>query len=577
MRLRGLKIERFRGIKSLDWTVDGRVCCLVGAGNNCKTTILDAIGLLGTTRTPPFDDFDFHDSDPEAGPIVIEGVFGDLPLSLLADNRFGLDLIGIDEAGVAHDEPGDHAPGIRVRLDVDVSLEPVWRLISSRNPEGRLLSTRDRASLLVGRLGSDPNRQFSLARGTALSRGVANTEDVGAILASAYRLARASVVGAVDLSTFEPAVEEVTATARQVGAGDVADDLSIGLELSPTSAAGLTLHSGTVPVANSGLGTRRLLALGLELGNSESGGLVCIDEIEHGLEPHRIRHLISVLAGLVEPTEGSAGGQLIFTSHSPIVLGELGSAGVAVVRSNAGAVDVREVPDDLTALIRSTPEAVLASRVVVGEGKTEVGLLRAYGRRWAVDHDNQSLAQKGIAVVEGGGHSAPARAAQLASLGYPVVLLADSDTPLTPTPPELTAAGVTVVQWAGGVSTEERLLSDLSWHSVVAAFELVVEQDRERADVVNAILASPPGKAAMQRAGLARNDIGDDLTALLTAGLTEVEARSAFATAAKSKSNGWFKRIDLGEALGGLALEDTDIQGTPFASALADIEGWCHG
>lgn len=576
MRLWNLKVERFRGIKSLDWTPNGRVCCLVGPGDNCKTTIIEAIGLLGTPRTPLFDDLDFHGCSPDAGPIVIEGIFGDLPPTLLADNRFGLDLIGIDETGTTHDEPGDHAPGIRVRLDVDATLEPVWRLISARNPEGRLLSSRDRSNLLVGRLGNDPDRQFSLARGTALSRGISNTDDVAAVLSAAYRAARTSVAGATDLSAFDPAVGEVATTARRVGAGSIADDLSIGLELSPSSAGGLTLHSGAVPVGNAGLGTRRLLALGLELGNREADGLLCIDEIEHGLEPHRIRHLCSVLASLVEPGEGGNGGQVIFTSHSPVVLGELGSSGVTVVRNRAGLVEARAVPPDLTALIRSTPDALLASRVVVGEGKTEVGLLRAFGARWIADHDNQSLAQKGIALVDGAGHSAPSRSLELAGLGYPVLLLADSDTSLTPPPTELAAAGVTVVQWDGMMSTEQRVITDLSWGGVKAAFNVVVEQDRERGHVIDAILAGAPGEQAMRRLGVARNQVGDDLDALLAAGMMDSEVRSAFAAAAKSKQ-AWFKRIDLGEALAQIALDDFDIANTPFDAAMRTVEKWCHG
>ncbi len=373
MRLWHLRVERFRGIQVLDWSLDERVCCLIGAGDNCKTTILDAIALLGSPRTPSFDDFDFHGGSPDAGPIVVEGVFGELPAALLADNRFGLDLVGIDEAGDTHDEPADYEPGVRVRLDVDATLEPVWRLISARNPEGRLLSARDRASLLVGRLGASPERQFSLSRGTALSRNVSDADQVGAILSAAYRAARTSVVDAADLSVFDPAVGEVATSAREVGAGSIADDLSIGLEISPTAAGGLTLHSGAVPVSNAGLGTRRLLALGLEIGITESGGLVCIDEIEHGLEPHRIRHLISLLSGLVAPAEDRSGGQLIFTTHSPVVLGELGAPGVTVVRNNSGSVDARTVHPDLTALVRSTPDALLASRVIVGEGKRRFG------------------------------------------------------------------------------------------------------------------------------------------------------------------------------------------------------------
>jgi hypothetical protein len=566
MRLCHLRIERFRGIRLLDWTLRDRVCCLIGAGDNCKTTILDAITLLGSPRTPSFDDFDFYGGSPGDGPIIIEGVFGELPARLLADHRFGLDLLGIDDEGTAHDEPADFEPGIRVRLDVDATLEPVWRLMSARNPDGRLLSARDRASLVIGRLGANPDRQFSLARGTALSRNICDTDQVGVILSAAYRAARTSVVAAADLSVFDSAVESVANKARDVGAGSIADHMSIGLEISPTAAGGLTLQSGAVPVSGAGLGTRRLLALGLEIGITESVGLVCIDEIEHGLEPHRIRHLVSLLSNLVAPDEDRAGGQLIFTTHSPVVLGELGAE---------GEVEARPVDSDLTGLVRSTPDALLASRVIVGEGKTEVGLLRTYGDFWVTDH-GESLAQKGISIVDGGGQNAAKRALDLAGLGLPVLLVADSDVALKPSATTLAAAGVVVVQWAGSMSTEQRLAADLSPEGLQAAFEAVVDEDREPAHVIDAILASAPGTAALRRLGAGRSDVGDDLEALRAAGLTEEEIREAFGTTAKSK-NAWFKRIDHGETLGRIAVEDPTTPGTDFGKALSMVEKWCHG
>ena len=43
MQIRHVHIERFRGIKTLDWRVDGQVICLVGPGDSTKSTILCAI------------------------------------------------------------------------------------------------------------------------------------------------------------------------------------------------------------------------------------------------------------------------------------------------------------------------------------------------------------------------------------------------------------------------------------------------------------------------------------------------------------------------------------------------------
>ncbi len=187
MRLTHLRVERFRGILLLDWHVPDRLTCLVGPGDSAKTTVLEAVSLLGSTRAAGFSDYDFHGATSGAGPIVIEGVFADMPETLLADNRFGMDLVGVDAGGTIHAEPGEHEPAIRIRLDVDASLEPVWRVISTRNPDGRVLTARDRAALGISRLGDAPERQFNLARGSALARAIAQPDEVAEVLAEAYR------------------------------------------------------------------------------------------------------------------------------------------------------------------------------------------------------------------------------------------------------------------------------------------------------------------------------------------------------------------------------------------------------
>jgi len=571
MRLWILRIERFRGIATLDWRPDERIQCLVGAGDMGKTTVLEAVSLLGTPRNRTFDDNDFHGADPRAGPIVIQGTFGELPAALLADNRFGLDLVGVDGDGNLQEEPGDNDPAVTIRLDVDQTLEPVWRVISTRNPEGRPLTGRDRAALAISRLGDDPDRQFSLARGTALARTVTSSDDVAEVLAAAYRQAREAVRG-TDLSALNGAIRSARSTATKVGAGAVADNLEVNLETSPATASGLTLHATGIPVRSAGLGTRRLLALGLELGSSDAGAVLCIDEIEHGLEPHRIRHLVSTLDTLVQ-----AGGQVLFTSHSSVVLGELGSRGVSVVRSEDGVVDVRAVPADLADIVRGAPEALLARKVVVGEGKTEVGIVRAFGPAWTTRHEGKALAQVGVAVVEGGGHLAPRRALQLARLGYPTLLLADSDVPMDPDQAALAAAGVTVVQWAGSMCTEERALTDMSWEGVTKAFEAVVENGHDSSSMISAIVGSGPAKGALEELGVARAEIGNTLDALLNAGVSEATVRKGFAAAAAHKEHRWFKRIDSGEALGRIAAEDPDTPASPFGGSLGEVEVWCHG
>jgi putative ATP-dependent endonuclease of the OLD family len=94
MQIRHVRIERFRGIKLLDWQPSGEVICLLGPGDSTKTTIIEAIELTLSPRWDyAFDDSDFFDGNTDS-PIVITATVGQLPDSLRADNKFGLHIRG---------------------------------------------------------------------------------------------------------------------------------------------------------------------------------------------------------------------------------------------------------------------------------------------------------------------------------------------------------------------------------------------------------------------------------------------------------------------------------------------------
>jgi putative ATP-dependent endonuclease of OLD family len=62
----------------------------------------------------------------------------------------------------------------------------------------------------------------------------------------------------------------------------------------------------------------------------QKASVALIDEIEHGLEPHRISRLLSHLK--TEKDEEEAKAQVFMTTHSPVVLQELSVAELNVVR-----------------------------------------------------------------------------------------------------------------------------------------------------------------------------------------------------------------------------------------------------
>jgi putative ATP-dependent endonuclease of OLD family len=571
VRLLRLQIDRFRGIRSLDWTVRDRLACLVGPGDAGKSTILEAVARAAAPSNMPFTDDDFFGGDPGAG-LAIEATFGDLPVGhgLLGESRFGLLLGGVDADGRLYDEPGDHEPTITLRVGVDESLEATWRVVTGADREGRLIGARDRAVLGVAQVGVNPDRQFTWARGSALGRMTG--DGVVAIIAEAQQAFR-TAADSVDLQALEAAVGVARAAGVRMGAGRVADSFA-RIDVPRLTSTLLALREAGIPVAAAGLGSRRLLALGIELAGTATGGIVCLDELESGLEPHRVRHLIQAL---ISATEGGQG-QVLFTSHSPTVIEELGARYLHAVRNDGGDVTITAVPGELTPVARANAAALLSRRVIVAEGKTEIGLLRAYVEPWAAEHEGRTLAFEGVAVVDGGGTSAPERARALHSLGYPAMLLADSDRPLDPTPDQLRAAGVAVVQWPGTMCTEQRLVTDLSWAAVEALFGCLPDVGVEPQHAVTAMLTTPPGQQRLTELGLPRKDVGDTLDALSTAGFAPELVRECLWRAATSKSSrGWFKLIDTGQVLGEIAAADPQLAATPGGQALTTIQQWAYG
>lgn len=224
------------------------------------------------------------------------------------------------------------------------------------------------------------------------------------------------------------------------------------------AAGALSLHDGKVPMRRAGLGTRRLLAVAMQREVAAQSGLTIVDEFEHGLEPHRIRRLLRVLRGRPPEGQGTAMGQLILTTHSPTVLSELDATEVAVVcREADGTARVKSLPHAVAYVLKRTPEALLARKVIVAEGATEEGLCLALDDAWT-EETGVSFGYRGVSVVDGGGSSQPAElAGHLVALGYDVALLIDSDARAK----EGKAAMARVLAWPGGVSTEQRLAADL--------------------------------------------------------------------------------------------------------------------
>ena len=170
MRIRHLKIQNFRGIKDFSQKFNRDFVCLIGRGDSCKTTILEAISLaLSPSWSIIFHDTDFHKSNVKE-PIEIYVSLTNFPDSFITESKYGLHLRGLNKQnGEIEDElKDDHEKVLTIKLSVDEYLEPHWVITNSRQLEDKPISASDRAKLNCFMVSDYVDRHFSWNKGNPL-------------------------------------------------------------------------------------------------------------------------------------------------------------------------------------------------------------------------------------------------------------------------------------------------------------------------------------------------------------------------------------------------------------------------
>lgn len=577
MRLRQLTIRNFRGIQSCQWKGPPSFVALVGRGDSTKTSLLDAIGLVLSPRyNVTFTDADFHNCDPTK-PIEICAVVSDLPDALVTEGSHGKNRSGITAEGELLHDPTDD-PGIEecliICLRVDQTLEPSWEVLRTDAAEGDRISAADRGRLGFFRIGDAVDTHLRWGRGSALTTLTASKAGITSAVVEAQRQAR-SAVDSLKATPLHDAASTAQERAKHLGAGSFSQ-LRPGLDPSVGStSAALVLHNDAVPLTQYGLGSRRLLSLSIQEGALDGNSVIGIDEIESGLDPHRLSHVLGYLR--CRATEGTL--QVFLTTHSPLVVEGLSNVELAVVRSVEGTTTITTVPaeldptdtDRMQGVIRSWPSALLASDVVVGEGPTEVGflmrLLLAFDGVATAESEATSVS-RGVAVANGSGSSqAPRKALAVQRLGYGTFLLIDGDTDENQADvARAVAGGVTLHRWPDGQALEDVLASELSMSGLQKLVDLAMNE-RSEESVLSAV----------------RNFTGLDFTTTVVSdwieALGEPEVRRVIGLAAqggrpdgkKKSENAWFKRQDRGWELGAIVVNE--LSQVPANGALT--EGMC--
>lgn len=479
MKIRKVKIKNFRGVKELDWSLpNADIFCLIGKGDSSKSTILEAIRYAFHPQwNLTLSDSDFHQCKV-ADSIAIEITIGALTEAFCSLDKYGQYLRGWDAATLKlTDEPEDHLESVlTVRLTVDKDLEPKWMVVCDRHPDGVQFKQSDRNKVSVGLIGAYSEKQLSWATGTALAK-LTEAQSLNELLANASRTARASLDGdrPVTLKNFDAAAGKSQEIAKLLGV-PVSDAYKAHLDLASINlkVGGLALHDGDIPLRQLGLGSRRMLLCGIQKMGLEEGHITLFDEVEFGLEPHRITRLI-------KHVREDKRGQYFLTTHSPTVLRELTVKELYVVHSKDGVVQITSAAKDgleqleVQGKIRSSTEAFLAKKVVVCEGATEVGFVRGFDDH-QVGKGKDPLSYHGVELLDArGAKNIKGLAKAFKALGYEVTVLADADSPENFSPAdeaELVKLGVPVVAWDNKLSLEERAMKDLPWGAVLASVQL---------------------------------------------------------------------------------------------------------
>lgn len=530
-RIRKIEIENFRCIQQLSWTPSPGINCLIGPGDSGKSSLLDALDYcLGARRALQFNDADFYRLDV-ANPIVITATVGELDDTLKSIETYGAYLRSFDPAtGAVEDEPEVHAETVlSIRLTVGSDLDPVWTLVSDRAAaagQSRFLTWSDRARIAPTRVGALADNNLAWRRGSILNRLSDERPEMAAALADAARTARVAFGDMAEAQLGET-LRIVETTAGELGI-PLGDQLKAMLDAHSASFSGgtIALHGADgVPLRALGIGSTRLLLAGLQRKASEESTIVLIDELEYGLEPHRILRLL----GSIGAKEERPPLQAFVTTHSPVAIRELRGDQLFVVRKSEGhhAATMVGTDDTIQGTIRLYPEAFLAPSVIVCEGASEVGLLRGLDL-FRADHGKSTLTASGVAWVDAKGVSQIyARAKAFQTLGYRVAVLRDDDAqPDAADEAAFMALGGAVFKWREGCALEDELFLGLSEQAAIALLGRAVDLlDQELVD------------DHIRSASGGRHTYAECVFAL------SPEHRTTLGAAARSKRGAWFKSV----------------------------------
>ena len=543
MFITNLEIENFRGIQKSNilFPMDSRVICMIGAGDSTKSTVLKAIEwVFWPSWNLTACDNDFYGCDTSI-PIIIRCTFKEIPSKLISEDKFGLYLRkpNVPFNSDVNDEPDDDGDFcLTVQLTIDNTLEPKWEVVCNRK-EACPISQSDRKSLSVIDIGNNCSKDMVWRKYSVLQKYA----DAKGILHDSQMEVLREIASKADLHILDDVAETLIAVGQQYGVGFESQIKNKMLIQSGTFSSSVGVFDGNIPLNQRGTGSQRLLSMGLNIQASDGNALLLIDEVESGLEPYRLRNLLNEFR-----TTHASSGQVIMTTHSPIAVAECTVGELLIVQSSGGKTDVFSLKTKdsgtnaiIQSQIRKNAEAFLCKRLIVCEGKTEIGFIRALDS-YLAKTKNYRIAFKGVSTADGGGSTIFKCAELLHSCGYVVCLLMDSDLQNEEEhKADLLKKGIKVFSWKAPNAFEEQIFFDVPTDVATKIINIAVEEHgidsvKSRLNNESIPFEVEDGKIKLPQ--------------------LESEVQKKIGKAAKNKKAEWYKRIDLGELLGNAVFEN---------------------
>lgn len=451
MRIRQLRIQRFRGLRELTFA-PGASTLILGPNNAGKSAVLEALDLLlhsglGRAR-PALTEIDYFGRDPAAG-FCVEAVIGALPSSFTPEVRQHLEGWKADSEEVVPEPEGDGIePVVRIRVrgtdDFDVVHE-----FSKEEASGMRLSPRLRSQvgwIFDGRT-RDPLRQLAFFQGGLLDRLFADVSLDPAVAALRKTLAEGTTA-----VNAEPGVkgrlDDLASDLKSMGVllGKETPGFELGAvserNLLQSLQLSLPVEEILIPVFRQGRGAQRLVLVSILLRLAKASGQPAIagfEEPEEALEPLRQSQMARLLAQIVD-----GGGQVFVVTHSPEIARAFLIDDFLLLDERASGSGARQLRKVLSVPVRQTYERWLDGAVVRGlfaripllvEGPGDRAVVETFWRAMALPKAQEKslptvrpAEQLGIDVVNCEGVSnMPMIARLLREAGKQVVAWAERD------------------------------------------------------------------------------------------------------------------------------------------------------